>query len=59
MYEYNLIQLIVNFIGYIPDGYQWIVGICAIILFTFITFIVFELICAFFGMLSIGGGRRG
>lgn len=52
-----MIDLIMNLIGTIPIEYQWIVGICVIILFTFVTHIVFEVFGTLFNML--GGDDRG
>ncbi len=52
-----MIDLITNLIGTIPSEYQWIIGVCAIVLFTFATHLVFEVIGTLFNL--FGGDDRG
>lgn len=52
-----MIDMISNVIGEVPAQYEWVLGVMAIVLFTFVTHIVFEVIGTFFNM--FGGGKHG
>lgn len=53
-----MIAAITDFFGIIPAGYEWIVGVCAIILFTFIVSFVFSIFDFLFNLIG-GGSSRG
>lgn len=53
-----MIDSILELVGTIPPGYEWIVGIMAIVLFSFICHVAFELIATFFGFFR-GGDKHG
>lgn len=52
-----MVNAITALIGEIPVYLQWIVAPCCIILFTFISHIVFEVFCTFFQFFGFKGGH--
>lgn len=52
-----MIEAITSLVGLMPVGYEWVIGLMVVILFTFVVHVVFEVIGTFFNF--FGGDRNG